>query len=59
VLFEGEVTDNLTVEILGEELDFIKPNDHLTPYRRVFEGDPAGWIGLHHPGDEGSPTPSA
>jgi hypothetical protein len=57
VLFEGEVTDNLTVEILGEELDFIKPNDHLTPYRRVFEGDPAGWIGLHHPGDEGSADP--
>lgn len=57
VLFEGEVTDHLEVEILGEELDWLTPNDHLTPYRRVFEGDPATWMGLHHPGDEGSADP--
>jgi hypothetical protein len=57
LLYEGPVTDNMTVEILGEELDFLKPNDHLTPYRRTFEGDPATWIGLHQPGDEGSDDP--
>jgi hypothetical protein len=57
LLFEGEVTDHLQVEILGEELDLLTPNDHLTPYRRVFEGDPESWIGLHHPGDQGAPDP--
>ncbi len=57
VLFEGEVSDHLQVEILGEELDLLLPNDHLTPYRRVFEGDPEGWLGLHHPGDEGASDP--
>jgi hypothetical protein len=57
VIFEGEVTDHMEVEILGEEIDLLTPNDHLTPYRRVFEGDPEGWVGLHQPGDEGSNDP--
>ncbi|TVP46662.1 MAG: hypothetical protein EA350_06600 [Gemmatimonadales bacterium] len=57
LLFEGEVADHMEVEILGEELDMLTPNDHLTPYRRIFEGDPESWIGLHQPGDEGSNDP--
>jgi hypothetical protein len=57
LLFEGEVDDHLEVEILGEELDLLTPNDHLTPYRRVFEGPPSEWIGLYRPGDEGSNDP--
>jgi hypothetical protein len=57
VLFEGEVDDRLEVEILGEELDFLSPNDQLDLYHRVFEGDPASWVGLYHPGDEGSSDP--
>lgn len=57
VLFEGEVDDHLEIEILGEELDFLSPNDELTPYRRTFEGPPSSWIGMHRPGDEESNDP--
>ncbi|TVP53560.1 MAG: hypothetical protein EA351_15210 [Gemmatimonadales bacterium] len=57
VLFEGEVDDHLEVEILGEELDLLTPNDELTPYRRTFEGDPNTWLGIHKPGDEGDEDP--
>ena len=56
-LFEGEVDDHLEVEIIGEELDFLTPNDQLDRYHRVFEGDPSSWIGFYHPGDEGSSDP--
>lgn len=57
VLFEGEVDDHLEVEIVGEEIDLLSPNDELTPYRRTFEGDPATWLGIHRPGDEGDDDP--
>lgn len=57
VVFEGEVDDHLEVEVLGEELDTLSANDQLTPYRRVFEGSPETWIGLHRPGDEGENDP--
>jgi hypothetical protein len=56
IVFEGEVDDHIEVEITGEELDFLK-TDKLTPYRRVFEGPPAGWVGYYRPGDEGSDDP--
>lgn len=56
VVFEGEVEDRLEVEISGEELD-IGRNDKLPTYRRIFEGDPSGWIGVYRPGDEGSNDP--
>ena len=57
VIFEGEVDDHLEVDIIGEELDFLTPNDQLDPYHRTFEGDPSTWIGLYHPGDEGVGDP--
>jgi hypothetical protein len=57
VLFDGEVDDHLEVEIEGEELDFLKPNDKLPTYRRVFEGSPSAWVGLYRPGDEGTDDP--
>ena len=57
VIYEGEVDDHLEVEVLGEELDTGSANDHLTPYRRVFEGSPSSWTGLHRPGDEGADDP--
>jgi hypothetical protein len=57
VIYEGEVDDHLEVEVLGEELDTLSANDQLTPYRRVFHGSPATWVGLHRPGDEGSNDP--
>jgi hypothetical protein len=56
-LFEGEVDDHLAVEILGEELDHLTPNDMLDRYFREWEGDPSDWIGIYHPGDEGSSDP--
>lgn len=57
VLFEGEVDDHLEVEIQGEELDFLSPDDQLDTYHRVWEGNPKDWIGLYDPGDEGSGDP--
>ncbi len=56
-LFEGEVDDHLDVEIIGEEIDLLSRNDQLDRYHRVFEGDPSSWVGLYHPGDEGSTDP--
>ena len=38
VLFEGEVTDHLVVELRGEELDQLSKNDQLESYSRKFEG---------------------
>lgn len=57
VVYEGDVDNHLEVEVMGEELDTFSPNDHLTPYRRVFEGPPATWTGLYRPGDEGAEDP--
>lgn len=56
VIFEGEVADHLEIEIAGEELD-LGSSDHLPTYRRIFEGDPASWIGVYRPGDEGPADP--
>jgi hypothetical protein len=52
VLFEGAVEDHLAVEFTGVELDTFSPNDELNPYRRVFSGAPASWLGQYGPGDE-------
>lgn len=57
VVFEGEVDDHLEIELDGEELDFLSPNDQLDSYRRVFEGSPSDWIGAYFPGDEGADDP--
>ncbi len=57
VLFEGEVTDHLVVELQGEELDQLSKNDQLDSYRREFSGPIAGQVGLIQPGDEGSDDP--
>lgn len=57
VLFEGEVDDHLEVELLGKELDALSADDELERYHRVWEGDPADWIGHYRPGDEGSDDP--
>ena len=54
VLFEGDAGDTLVVELYGEEIDQLSPNDHLDPYRKLFEGPPDGWIGRQAPGDEGA-----
>lgn len=57
VLFEGEVTDHLVVELRGEELDDFSDNDELEFYRREFNGPVQGFVGTHQPGDEGSADP--
>ncbi|MBI4410726.1 MAG: hypothetical protein HY561_13540 [Gemmatimonadetes bacterium] len=53
VVFEGETPDSLKIELTGEELDFLSPNEQLDPYQRVFTGPPASWVGWYGPGDEG------
>lgn len=57
VVFEGEVDDHLEVELHGEELDFLSPDDQLETYHRVFEGPPSSWFGEYYPGDEGGDDP--
>jgi len=53
VLYEGDSTDMLIVELYGEELDRFGSNDQLVPYKRAFTGDPSNWVGRYQPGDEG------
>ena len=56
VIFEGEVSGQLKVELNGEELDFLSANDQLDHYERVFSGDPASWIGEYNPGEDATST---
>lgn len=51
-LFEGLVADHLAIELTGEEQDVTSANDELNPYRRIFRGPPATWLGSYGPGDE-------
>lgn len=56
VIFEGEVRDQLEIELEGEELD-LASNDHLPTYRRVWQGSPSEWVGVYRPGDGGDDDP--
>lgn len=58
VIFEGEVDQKLTVELMGEELDTLSANDQLDHYRREFAGTPDSWVGAYGPGDDRPPSPS-
>ena len=57
VIFEGDVGENLTVEITGEEIDDLSANDQLDTYRREFHGDIDGWYGVYKPHDEREDDP--
>ncbi|MGH7477539.1 MAG: hypothetical protein ACRELD_14830 [Longimicrobiales bacterium] len=57
VIFEGVVQNELTIDLTGEEFDFLSASDHLEPYSRTFTGSPATWVGRYCPGDEGPPDP--
>ncbi|MEJ2202643.1 MAG: hypothetical protein P8170_00900 [Gemmatimonadota bacterium] len=57
VLFEGEAGDSLVVELSGEELDLLSPNDQLEPYRKEFTGPVSSWLGRYQPTDEGVGDP--
>lgn len=52
VIFEGEVSDHLSIELFGEELDRFSANDMLETYRREFRGPVAEWIGTYGPGED-------
>jgi len=52
MIFEGEVTDHLLVELYGEELDTFSANDHLDTYRREFRGPVSSWLGTYGPGED-------
>lgn len=51
VIFEGDVEGGLTVELTGEEIDFVSRNDQLDRYERAFSGEPSTWVGAYGPGD--------
>ena len=57
VIFEGEVTDHLKVEMRGVELDHLSANDQLEEYSRTFTGPIEEHIAMVEPGDEGSDDP--
>jgi len=57
VIFEGEVDEQLEVEIIGDEIDLLSADDRLGRYHREWTGSPATWIGQYSPGDEGADDP--
>lgn len=57
VIFEGDVGENLTVELFGEELDELSANDQLDDYRREFHGPVESWYGVYKPHDEREDDP--
>jgi hypothetical protein len=57
ILYDGQVADDLVVELFGEEIDFFSPNDKLDDYRREFSGPAESWAGVHAPGNEGQNDP--
>ena len=57
VLWEGEIVDDLSLELVGEEIDRFSENDFLDTYQRRFSGPPNAWAGKYHPMDEGSDDP--
>jgi hypothetical protein len=57
VLWEGDVDDHLTFELLGEEIDRWSANDFLDHYSREFLGPPSEWAQKYHPMDEGADDP--
>jgi len=50
--FEGYVVGRLALEVTDVELDTFDPDDTVHPYRRVFAGPSATWLGSYGPGDE-------
>lgn len=49
VLFEGWAESSLALQISGLELDTFDCDDRLTPFKRIFEGDPESWFGRYAP----------
>lgn len=52
VLFEGEVGDELLIELYGEEVDRFSKNDPLELYRRKLTGPVEKWLGWYGPGED-------
>lgn len=59
LLYDGpvEVGETFTLEITGEEVDYLSPNDEVEWFEREFAGDPAAWDGSYTPWDEGEDDP--
>ncbi len=49
VLFEDWAEGELAIQVGGFELDTFDPDDRLNEFKRVFNGDPAGWTGSYAP----------
>ena len=58
VIFEGEVSDRLSVEVKGEEEDRFGANDFLTTYEREFRGPVDDWVGAYGPGEDTGDDPN-
>lgn len=52
VLFEGEVGDELVIELFGEEVDRLSKDDPLELYRRKLTGPVDQWLGWYGPGED-------
>lgn len=50
VIFEGEASGHLAVQVKGEEEDRFGGNDCLATYEREFEGSVDDWFGRYGPG---------
>jgi hypothetical protein len=53
VLYDGPVErgESVVLEVTGEEVDLLSPNDEVEFYERSFTGDPLGWVGTYTPWD--------
>ena len=51
-IFNGWIVEKLAIHIGGLELDTFDPDDRLTPFKRLFEGNPQQWLGNFGPSGE-------
>ena len=52
MIFQGNVKDDLRIEILGTELDLFDPNDTLGKYTRLFNQKIQSVYGQYGPDQE-------
>lgn len=55
VIYEGPASDQMTIELMGVELDRFSADDLLDHYRREFTGSPDSWFGWYGPGEDVPP----
>jgi hypothetical protein len=53
-IFDGQVGEEVAIEIEGAATDSPEQSRQLDRYRREFKGDPRSWAGWYGPGDDTS-----